>query len=74
MSNNVLPLHLKQTFPFIISIFTEGEGDGIKSRLPFRILSTLSPSLSECKWIILDLPVFGDQNQIHDLDVQANVL
>ena len=23
---------------------------------------------------ILDLPVFGDQNQIHDLDVQANVL
>ena len=29
----VLPLHLKQTFPFIIWISTEGEGDGIKSRL-----------------------------------------
>ena len=25
---NVLPLHLKQTFPPIIWIFTEGEGDG----------------------------------------------
>ena len=31
--SNVLPLHLKQTFPAIIWIFTEGEGDGIKSRL-----------------------------------------
>ena len=37
--SNVLPLHLKQTFPPIIWIFTEG--DGIKSRLPFEILSTL---------------------------------
>ena len=35
------PLHLKQTFPNIIWIFTEGEGDGIKSRLPFKIFSTL---------------------------------
>ena len=30
---NVLPLHLKQTFPSIIWIFTEGEGDEIKSKL-----------------------------------------
>ena len=38
MPSNVLPLHLKQ----IIWIFTEGEGDGIESRLPFKIFSTLS--------------------------------
>ena len=37
MPNNVLPLHLKQTFPPKIWIFAEGEGDGIKSRLPFKI-------------------------------------
>ena len=37
-----LPFHLKQTFPPIIWIFTEGEGDGIKSRLPSKIFSTLS--------------------------------
>ena len=30
---DALPLHLKQTFPPIIWIFTEGEGDGIESRL-----------------------------------------
>ena len=35
--SNVLPLHL----PPIIWIFTEGEGDGIESRLPFKIFSTL---------------------------------
>ena len=37
--SNVLPLHLKETFPPIIWIFTEGESDGIKSRLPFKIFS-----------------------------------
>ena len=41
MPSNGLPLHLKQTFPPIISIFTEGEGNGIESRLPFKIFSTL---------------------------------
>ena len=40
--SNVLPLHLKQTFPPIIWIFTEGEG--IESRLPFKIFSTLQKS------------------------------
>ena len=30
---NVLPLHLKQTFPPIISIISQDEGDGIESRL-----------------------------------------
>ena len=38
--NNVLPLHLKQTFPPIFQILTEGEGDRRGSRLPF-IFSTL---------------------------------
>ena len=37
----VLPFYLKQTFPPLIWMFTEGEGDGIKSRLPFKIFSTL---------------------------------
>ena len=41
MTIDVLPLHLKQTFPPIIWIFTEGEGDEIESRLPFKIFSTL---------------------------------
>ena len=40
--SNVLPLHLKQTFPPIIWVFTEGEGDGMESRLPFKIFSTLN--------------------------------
>jgi hypothetical protein len=39
--SNVLPLHLKHTFPLVISIFTEGKGDGIQSRLPFKIFVTL---------------------------------
>ena len=39
--SNVLPLHLKKTFPAIIWIFTEGKDDGIESRLPFKIFSTL---------------------------------
>ena len=42
MPSNVLLLHLKQTFLPIIWIFTEGEGDGIESRLPFKIFSTLT--------------------------------
>ena len=41
MPSNDLPLHLKQTFPPITWIFTEGEGDGIESRVPFKIYSTL---------------------------------
>ena len=41
MPSNVLPLHLKQTFPPLIWTFTDGEGDGIESRLPFKIFFTL---------------------------------
>ena len=46
--SNVLLLHLKHTFPPIISIFIEGEVDGIKSRLLFKIFSTLS----SCRWVL----------------------
>ena len=41
LPSNVLPLHLKETFPPIIWIFAEGEGDGIEFWLPFKIFSTL---------------------------------
>ena len=37
-----MPLHLKQTFPPLIWIFAEAEGDWIKSRLPFNFFSTLA--------------------------------
>ena len=37
--SNVLLLHLKQTLPPIIWIFTEG--DRIESRLPFKLFSSL---------------------------------
>ena len=40
-SSNVLPLQLKQTFLPIIWIFTESEGDGIKSRLSSQVFFTL---------------------------------
>ena len=46
MPSNVLSLHLKQTFPLKIRIFTEGEGDGIESRLPFKIVSTLCSTIN----------------------------
>ena len=36
MTSNIFAIHLNQTFLPIILIFTEGEGDGIKSRLPLR--------------------------------------
>ena len=41
LPSNVLPLYLKQSFLPIIWIFTEGEGDGIETMLPFKIFSTL---------------------------------
>ena len=39
--SNVLPYYLQKPFPPIIWIFTESEGDGIKSRRSFEIFSTL---------------------------------
>ena len=38
MPSNVMPLQHMQTFPSIIWIFTEDEGDGIKSSLSFKNL------------------------------------
>ena len=67
--SNVLPLHLKQTFPPIIWIFTEG--DGIKSRLPFKIFSTLpwiklrglcKACLTAWTWDLLSSGKFGAEN------------
>ena len=46
--SNVSSLHLKQIFPPIIWIFTKGEGDGIESRLPLKIFSTLTSAPSNC--------------------------
>ena len=51
--NNVLPLHLKQTFPPKIWIFTEG--DGIESRLSFKIFSTLIKEVWNSRISIYDL-------------------
>ena len=52
--SNVLPLHLKQTFPPVIWIFTEGD-DGIESRLPFKIFSTLTkvPLFSKIFYLVV---------------------
>ena len=38
--SNILPLHLKQTFPPIIWIFVKYEGDRIESRLPKSFLTS----------------------------------
>ena len=42
MPSNGLLLNHKQTFAPIIHIFTDGEGDRIESRLPFKIFSILT--------------------------------
>ena len=47
MPSNVLLLHLKHTLPPIIWIFTKG--DGIESKLPFKMFSTLP--LFQISWI-----------------------
>ena len=39
--SNVLPYYLKQTFPQIIRIFTQGEKDEIEPKLSSSIFSTL---------------------------------
>ena len=48
-SRQCVPLHLKQTNPPMIWIFTEGEGDGIESRLLFKIFC--SGSTTVFSWI-----------------------
>ena len=56
--SNVLPLHLKQTFLPIIWIFTESEGNGIKSRKSFKTFSTLISILTFNPKIYLDVWYF----------------
>ena len=58
MPSNFLPLHLKHTFSSIIWIFTEGKGDGKKSRLPLKIFSTLIFSPFIICWVSLIPPIF----------------
>ena len=48
--SNVLPKHLRQTLDPIIWIYTEGVGDEIQSRLPFKIFSTLMVII-QSKWV-----------------------
>ena len=60
--SNVLPLHLKQTFPPIIWIFIEGEGDGIKSRLPFKIFFTLLGLIYFCSLVRLACLLISSQD------------
>ena len=52
MHSNVLSLHLKQTFPSIIWIFTEG--DRIESRPSFKIFSTLrTAQITVFPWFLI---------------------
>lgn len=48
-ARNILTLLLKQTFQPMILIFTEGEGDGLKSRLPLKIFSFLADTKEKPK-------------------------
>ena len=58
IGSNVLPLCFKQNLPPIIWIFIKCEGDGIESRLPFKILSTLHIWISLEVRIPLDICLF----------------
>ena len=63
MPSNVLPLHLKQAFPPMIWIFTEGEGDGIESGQPFKIFSTLKDG---ARWSKIQVKTrINDYQNIH---------
>ena len=53
MPSNVLPLYLMQTLPTIIWIFIQG--DEIKSRLPFKIFSTLQGSKYSVSFILVNV-------------------
>ena len=64
-SSKFLPLHLKQTFPLIIWIFTEGEGDGIENTVPFKISFTLALHTTCLKWFWLLLLCLKTQVRGH---------
>ena len=65
MPSNFLPLRFKQTFPRIIWIFTEGEGDGIEPRLPFEIFSGLCKytDFDKCFYLVGKKPGKVDCNE-----------
>ena len=70
--SNVLPLHLKQTFPPIqIWIFTEG--DGIEFRLPFKIFSTHHLTYIKWFWTKAMFPMFA-MSFVTWIDVTFSIL
>ena len=59
-ASNILPLHLKHSFPLIIWIFTEGEGDEIESRLPIKSFFHARFSWRIVRWSFLNIEhLFG---------------
>ena len=72
MPSNVLPPHFKQTFPPIFWIFTEGEGGGIESRLPFKIFSSLPVDV--CCFFAVGVVVVGDAVAVVAVVVVAPVV
>ena len=74
-----LPLHLKQTFLSKIWIFTEGEGHGIKTGLPWKSFRFSSLEISLTIWLIIqdlleDHQVQWDLPEDHLLDLQGVVM
>ena len=65
--NNVFPLHHKQTSLPIIWIFTEGEGDGIESRVPFKIFSTSAHCRTCIQWICSSVQMLRRRDDIESL-------
>ena len=59
MPSNVLSLCLKP----IIWIFTKGEGEGIKSRLPFKILPNFNDDLEVVYFIVLVISFYVQKNE-----------
>ena len=64
MPSNVLPLQLNQTFPPVIWILTEGECDGIESRLPSKIFSIL------IWWSLLPYLLEQKKQRVQDSDLK----
>ena len=59
MPSNVLSLCLKP----IIWIFTKGEGEGINSRLPFKIFSNFNDDLEVVYFIVLVISFYVQKNE-----------
>ena len=66
--SNVLPLHIKQTFLLIIWIFTEGEGEGIESRLPYKIFSTLPTIIDFLKILLPTGIIICKKNHLNQIN------